>query len=319
MMRHGATETAKYYTFVQNLQGDILGLLDRNQDLVVEYRYDPWGVVLATICEPEYEELAQLNPFRYRGYLYDDETGLYYLRTRYYHPEWGRFTQADSELDAGGTFRHDMFVYCGNDPIGFVDPDGEKMQVPYENQRGMFMTTLKELTNLPLLYGGPKNAYILIAQGPPLPGKANGDSLVTELIESNKRVRLYAFNEQNARTSERSQSVIDILFNPSINHDVYAHDDEKNCTIIVEAPSAIVLGHELIHAYAIVNDCDRVRKRIPLEFMMPQGYLRRSLVLQPEAATLGIAGDLNYSITEKMLWNESGVPWWRNWYEPPRK
>ena len=127
-------ETAKYYTFVHNLQGDILGLFDRNQDLVVEYRYDPWGKVLDTICgqgygaedRAEYEELAKLNPFRYRGYLYDDETGLYYLRTRYYNPTWGRFVNEDSLLNAGGLFAHNMFAYCKNNPVIYIDDAGEK-------------------------------------------------------------------------------------------------------------------------------------------------------------------------------------------------
>ena len=134
MMRVGMEEeTAKYYTFVHNLQGEILGLLDRDQDLVVEYRCDPWGKVLDTICgqgygaedRAEYEELAQLNPFRYRGYLYDEDTGLYYLRTRYYNPAWGRFVNEDSLLDAGGLFAHNMFAYCGNSPIVCSDPSGQ--------------------------------------------------------------------------------------------------------------------------------------------------------------------------------------------------
>ena len=97
MMRVGMEEeTAKYYTFVTNLQGDILGFLDRNQDLVVEYRYDPWGKLVDTICGTEYEDLAKLNPFRYRGYLFDDETQLYYLRNRYDNPEWARFINEDT-------------------------------------------------------------------------------------------------------------------------------------------------------------------------------------------------------------------------------
>ena len=71
--------------------------------------------------------LAALNSFRYRGYVYDEETGLYYLRSRYYNPEWGRFINADTVLGQGGALlRHNLFAYFGNDPVNFHDPDGYK-------------------------------------------------------------------------------------------------------------------------------------------------------------------------------------------------
>ena len=72
-----------------------------------------------------YAKLAILNPFRYRGYVYDEETGLYYLRSRYYQKTWGRFINADVLLRLSK--RSPMvsqFFYCANDPIGKVDPSG---------------------------------------------------------------------------------------------------------------------------------------------------------------------------------------------------
>ena len=76
--------------------------------------------------------MGELNPFRYRGYVYDEETGLYYLRSRYYNPVWGRFISADALLgktgallgDVGLTFGHNLFVYCGNNPIIYDDQEG---------------------------------------------------------------------------------------------------------------------------------------------------------------------------------------------------
>ena len=69
--------------------------------------------------------LDTLNPFRYRGYVYDEETGLYYLRSRYYNPEWGRFINADTLLgNVGGLLSHNLFAYCGNSPFLFKDPSG---------------------------------------------------------------------------------------------------------------------------------------------------------------------------------------------------
>ena len=68
---------------------------------------------------------AQLNPFRYRGYFYDVETGYYYLQTRYYNPEWGRFLNADGYINANGNILgYNMFAYCNNNPVMYVDPKG---------------------------------------------------------------------------------------------------------------------------------------------------------------------------------------------------
>ena len=66
----------------------------------------------------------EYNPFRYRGYYYDIETKYYYLQTRYYNPEWGRFLNADSALYSH-MIGFNMFAYCDNNPINYVDPVGE--------------------------------------------------------------------------------------------------------------------------------------------------------------------------------------------------
>ena len=90
--------------------------------MVVEYKYDAWGNQLAT----GNSTLASINPFRYRSYYFDTETGLYYLQTRYYDPETGRFLNlgsldyADPETING----LNLYAYCNNNPILYVDPTG---------------------------------------------------------------------------------------------------------------------------------------------------------------------------------------------------
>ena len=73
-----------------NPQGDVIGLFDDNLNVVVEYAYDSWGN-LVSMTGSLASTLGQDNPFRYRGYYYDSETGMYYLNSRYYHPQIGRF------------------------------------------------------------------------------------------------------------------------------------------------------------------------------------------------------------------------------------
>ena len=91
-----------YYFFDKNIFGDIVGIYNENGRKICTYTYDAWGVCETTlssgISSTERAVADQYNPFRYRGYYYDVETGYYYLQTRYYNPEWGRFLNADSAL-----------------------------------------------------------------------------------------------------------------------------------------------------------------------------------------------------------------------------
>ena len=90
----------------------------------VPYVYDEWGNVLSTSGTMA-STLGQYNPLRYRSYVYDQETGLYYLQSRYYNPEWGRFINADGMIATGqGLIGNNMFAYCGNNPVIYVDPFG---------------------------------------------------------------------------------------------------------------------------------------------------------------------------------------------------
>ena len=80
--------------YAHNLQGDIIAILDSTGEKVVEYHYDAWGRPVGDVWKKNssYNTLAALNPFRYRGYIWDEETGLYYLKSRYYNPEWCRLS-----------------------------------------------------------------------------------------------------------------------------------------------------------------------------------------------------------------------------------
>ena len=110
------------YTYIHNLQGDVVGLLDNAGTLVVEYKYDAWGKPISTTGSMA-ATLGKRNPFRYRGYIYDEETGLYYLRSRYYNPVVGRFVNEDGAI-IPGLLSTNMFAYCSNNPLSMVDTSG---------------------------------------------------------------------------------------------------------------------------------------------------------------------------------------------------
>ena len=113
-----------YYYFQKNLQGDVVRILNNYGDVVTEYTYDAWGKVLTTTGTLA-STIGQYNPFRYRGYYYDTETGFYYLQSRYYDPTVARFLNADGIVGAnGGIVGNNMNVYCSNNPVSFVDEDG---------------------------------------------------------------------------------------------------------------------------------------------------------------------------------------------------
>ena len=114
------------YYFFKNLQGDIIAITDKDAKVVAKYSYDAWGV--CTISQDVSDcGIANVNPFRYRGYYYDSEIGLYYLQSRYYNPTVGRFVNADEAgylLTEEGIAFANLLAYCVNEPIGRIDKYG---------------------------------------------------------------------------------------------------------------------------------------------------------------------------------------------------
>ncbi len=114
------------YYYECNLQGDIIGILDGMNNEVVTYTYDSWGVLLS-VGGSLAGMVGIKNPFRYRGYYYDTESGLYYLQSRYYNPEIGRFISKDDPSYCKGVdeLNSNLYAYCENNPINRDDFTGK--------------------------------------------------------------------------------------------------------------------------------------------------------------------------------------------------
>ena len=142
-MRNGTSATWTSYDYLKNLQGDILGICSVSGGGIVTihaaYEYDPWGKLLGVrnnsggVISDE-TSIALRNPLRYRGYYYDSDTGYYYLKSRYYDPQIGRFINADGYASTGqGFIGHNMFAYCLNNPILCADESGNAANPRYNS------------------------------------------------------------------------------------------------------------------------------------------------------------------------------------------
>lgn len=117
------------YLFEKNFQGDIIGIYNKSGTQIAWYEYDAWGNRVYGAYLSGYSDIFNANPFRYRGYYYDSETGFYYCGSRYYDPVIGRFISADNVNTLMNTpmayTDKNLYAYCDNNPVMRVDNGGE--------------------------------------------------------------------------------------------------------------------------------------------------------------------------------------------------
>ena len=148
------------YYYILNAQGDVVRIIDGSRNVVASYSYDPWGKIISSSGA-----LAEVNPLRYRGYYYDSETGFYYVSSRYYDPEIGRWINADGYVSTGqGVLGSNMFAYCGNNPVNRKDPTGQFWSEIWEFAKTAVSETGKAIGTLSPAYAGCGGAAL--ADGP---------------------------------------------------------------------------------------------------------------------------------------------------------
>ena len=121
-----ASGTWDTYGFEKNLQGDIVAVYDAaTGKKLIAYKYTAWGACTTSYYNSGSTTTATKNPFKYRGYYYDSNLGLYYLQSRYYDPVIGRFINADGYISTGqGIHSYNMYAYCNGNPVMYIDDSG---------------------------------------------------------------------------------------------------------------------------------------------------------------------------------------------------
>jgi RHS repeat-associated protein len=119
------------YYYIKNAQGDVLRVVDETGATMADYTYDAWGSFTFTPganAGANAGIIEKYNPVTYRGYYYDTDLEMYYLKSRYYNPRWGRFLSADKSdvllFNQGNIIQHNMYAYCLNNPVNLIDPTG---------------------------------------------------------------------------------------------------------------------------------------------------------------------------------------------------
>ena len=144
------------YFYRKNLFGDILGILDSHGTELVKYEYNSWGKLL-NLTDYSSNGLGRRNPFRFKGYYYDEELGMYYLNSRYYDPETGRFVNADDvevlEVEQENLAQYNLYAYCLNNPVNRADESGE-LSIPNWAKIGIGIAVIAGLAIATVATGG---------------------------------------------------------------------------------------------------------------------------------------------------------------------
>ncbi len=185
------------YGYLYNLQGDVVALVDGMGAKVVEYGYDAWGKPISKTGTMA-ATLGTVQPFRYRGYVFDEETGDYYLRNRYYRAEWGRFLNADSHVS------NCLYKYSLNNPIRYTDTSGNEPYDLFSNIEDLLLDFERLYNNKEIEYGAwimrdrETGAYFYCTPSAGISAESLDDGIAGKVIIDDYSLEDYKKGEQYA-------------------------------------------------------------------------------------------------------------------------
>ena len=319
--RTNAGQTTQY--MIKNGHNDVVGTCD-GTTVSARYDYDAYGAAAQT------EQFAH-NPFRYCGEYFDYESGLIYLRARYYDPALGRFTQEDPAKDGGN-----WYIYAGNNPIKFIDPSGLRLILKGTGgEVSKIWGAIKDMSadDIELVQQKDANGNLIDSYEVFLRGEVNGicqngTNLVRKIINSDKTSTVQITNGVNYEQDVNPANAIngkgsdtEVYFNPDSNPDILTKDPVTGNVAGAKRPAFIGLAHELIHAersmrgkaidYSEMADYKYQTSRTKWTWGPLWGYdytYTTENVPKEELATVGL-GYNNWwgDITENMIRAEHGL------------
>ena len=314
-------ESKDYY--YMNSHGDVTKLVNGSGTVVVDYTYDAFG--------NQTEEAEDVNPFRYAGEYYDEETGLIYLRARYYDSGVGGFTSADTHWNVGNMIYGDdntgipsiaaimqsgnLYVYCMGNPVNYTDPNGRKIFLSgTQEEIHIIKTYLNKLTNY-TLNCNIKTGELYINTSLNKGGNEfdSGNELLEILNESEFDVTISVGKGGNSAStnnwtnaSNGTGANASINFDPESNPGILTVDPDTGRVAPASRPHQIGLGHELIHALGIVTGTS-----VPLSEISEYTYINANGVAVTQArrteelVTVGLIP--GRAISENDLRREQGL------------
>ena len=217
--------------FIKNEHGDVTNVIGETASNT--YKYEPWGTITAKTGTLD-------NPIRYSGEYYDDESGLIYLRNRYYDPSLRRFISVDPAKDG-----LNWYAYCGNNPVNYWDPTGLAIRI--ENNNSRVFDLLKKLTDDSITLD-KDTGKVLIENKVNIEQTShrNGTMLVRRMIENENTILIKV---DNNRKNEFLPFDMTITINLRDMVMLTTYDERgKKRSYRTPAPDFIKLAHEMAHA-----------------------------------------------------------------------
>lgn len=258
--------TLSTYYYLKNAQGDITNIISASGRKLIEFTHDAFGnqtvhyqydpsTIIGMLDLVEQVMVHSLTPFGYRGYCYDVYSGLYYLQSRYYDPQTGRFINADDTnyLNATGTVLGcNLFAYCENDAVNCVDPSGTTLIICDNKNR--VLSLLKKISNDSLSVDENGEVSYEINDEPEY---VYGTGLVRALIACSKIITICETNSSKEGSYVYAENYYNSLLLTK-NGKVTRYGKGSNSVVFLNLydpsksfknPLYIILAHELIHAY----------------------------------------------------------------------
>ena len=281
------------YTYTTNAHGDVVNYT-QGSTVVKEYCYDAFGNEL-----DEYDWRDSENPLRYCGEYYDAETGLYYLRNRYYDPKAGRFITEDPIRDG-----NNWYVYCNGNPVMFFDPTGTVLQLEGTGEEvSQIWGYLNELTDDALVLTQLEENGMLVDKYIVSIGEQNdwghdvGTNMIRRIVgnyltcyvsvDNTQGSHQNAIDYTSATNGKGTGSTIGLNLKDSVS---VLTQDNNGKTQYENIPKYIELGHELIHALrAMGGNTKHYNNQGTYAYTTPDGKTQTFTWKQEEFETTGIS------------------------------